>query len=123
MARTALDLTLEELRSYRPDRKPTLPPVAEQRKQAWKLARTAARILREQFGATRVVAFGSLVRDAGFSRWSDVDLAAQGIPAHQFFSAVAAVTAISQDFRVELVDPENCRSSVHQSIEREGIDL
>ena len=123
MARTALDLTAEELRSYRPGRKPNKWQVAERWEQAWELARTAAHLLCERFGATRVVAFGSLAHRDWFSPWSDIDLAAWGIPADQFYKAVAVVTGISQDFHVDLVDPESCRLSVQQSIEREGIDL
>ena len=67
--------------------------------------------------------FGSLAQGEWFSQWSDVDLAAWGIPTHQSFRAVAAVTSISQDFQVELIDPESCRLSILQSIEREGVEL
>ena len=123
MARTALDLTSEELRSYRPDRKLDKWQVAERRERAWEFARIAARLLRERFGAARVVAFGSLAHRSWFSPWSDIDLAAWGIPADQFYRAVAAVTGISPDFQVDLVDPEDCRQSVRQSIELEGIEL
>ena len=40
------------------------------RARAWALARRAATLLREQFGATRVVLFGSLVYEDGFTLWS-----------------------------------------------------
>lgn len=123
MPKTALDLTTEELRSYQPGRRPNEWQVAERWERAWEFAQMAARLLREKFGATRVVAFGSLAHRDWFSLWSDVDLAAWGIPAHQFYRALAAVTGISQEFQVNLVDPEGCRLSVQQSIEREGIDL
>ena len=123
MAKTALELTAEELRLYHPDRKLTADRVAGQRQKAWEVARTVADILRRDFGAARVAVFGSLVDDGRFSLWSDVDLASWGIPAHRFFDAVAAVSAVSPDFRVELVDIENCRASIRKSIEREGIEL
>ena len=123
MTRTALDLTTEELRSYRPGRKFDDRQVAERWEQAWEFARMAARLLRERFGAARVVAFGSLAHRNWFSPWSDIDIAAWGIPADQFYRAVAAVTGISPDFQVDLVDPEDCRPSVRRSIELEGIDL
>jgi len=123
MARTALDLTAEELRAYRPIREPDERQMAERWERAWEVARTAARLLRERFGATRVVAFGSLAHRSWFSSWSDIDLAAWGIPADQFYRAVAAVTGISSEFEVDLVDPEGCRPTVRQFIEHEGIDL
>lgn len=123
MARTALDLTDEELQAYRPGREPDEQEVTERWERAWEVARIAARLLREGFGATRVVAFGSLARRVWFNPWSDIDLAAWGIPADQFYRAVAAVTGVSPDFEVDLVDPEGCRPAVRRFIEREGIDL
>jgi predicted nucleotidyltransferase len=123
MTRTALDLTAEELRMYRPDRGWDERLDTERWEQAWQVARAVTRLLRESFGATRVMAFGSLAHRAWFGPWSDIDLAAWGIPADRFYRAVAAVTGISPHFRVDLVDPKDCRPTVRRSIEREGIDL
>lgn len=123
MPKTALELTTEEWRVYRPVQKPSGPQAEECCEQAWEIACRAARLLRERFGATRVVVFGSLAHRAWFRPWSDIDLAAWGIPAAQFYRAVAAVTSLTPDFEVSLVDPESCRSAVRDSIEREGIDL
>jgi len=118
-----LDLTAEELQTYQPDRKADERLETERWEQAWEVARVAAHLLREKFGAKRVVAFGSLAHRAWFSPWSDIDLAAWGIPDIQFYRAVAAVTGISSDFRVDLLDLESCRPTVRRLIEREGIDL
>ena len=123
MARTALDLTASELRTYRPGGKPVESQMAERWERAWEVAHIAARLLRERFGAVRVVAFGSLAHRAWFGPWSDIDLAAWGLPPDRFYRAVAAVTGLSPDFEVDLVDPEGCRPAVRRSIEREGIDL
>jgi len=123
MARTALDLTTEELQVYRPDREPDGWLETERWERAWEVARVVARLLREAFGARRVVAFGSLAHRAWFNPWSDIDLAAWGIPPEQFYRAVAAVTGVSPDFEVDLADPEGCRPAVRRFIEREGIDL
>lgn len=123
MAKTALDLSDEELRTYRPGRGLREWPLGERRERAWQVARAAVHLLREDFGATRVVVFGSLAHRAWFSAWSDIDLVAWGIPADQFYKAVAAVTGVSSDFKVDLIDPDVCRSAVRQSIESEGIEL
>lgn len=123
MARTALDLTPEERRAYRPGREWDEKEVAERWEHAWEVARSAARLLREKFGATRVVVFGSLAHRAWFTPWSDVDLAAWGIPADEFYRAVAAVTALPSEFDVDLVEPEGCLPGMRQAIERYGIDL
>jgi len=123
MTKTALDLTPEEIYSYQPAKKSDKGHGIERYEQAWALAHTAAQLLRERFGVTKVVAFGSLIHPESFNIWSDVDLAAWGIPDDQFYQAVAAVTGISQDFQVDLVDAENCRPTLRRSIEREGINL
>ncbi len=95
----------------------------ERWEKAWQAARIASRMLREEFGATSVVVFGSLAHRAWFSPHSDIDIAARGIPPERFYRAVAAVTGFSPDFEVDLVDPDDCRPAVRQAIEREGIDL
>ena len=123
MAKTALDLSQEEMRSYQPVRETDDRYSAERWEQAWETARTAAKLLRETFGATRVAAFGSLARRSSFGHWSDIDLAAWDIPADRFYRAVAAVTGLSPDFELDLVDPAGCQPSVRSAIERDGIDL
>jgi len=123
MAKTVLDLTPEELSSYRPVRNSNIQSFAEDWEKAWKDALTASHLLRERFGATRVVAFGSLAHRAWFTSWSDIDLAAWGISDDLFYQAVAAITGISSDFEVNLVDPQDCRQEIRQVIELEGIDL
>lgn len=123
MARTALDLTPEELRAYRPVREPVERQSPERWGQGWEVAHSAACLLRERFSAKRVVVFGSLTHRAWFGIRSDIDLAAWDIPADRFYRAVAAVTDLSPDFAVDLVDPESCRPALRRSIEQDGIDL
>ncbi|MEW5942108.1 MAG: nucleotidyltransferase domain-containing protein [Chloroflexota bacterium] len=91
--------------------------------QAWKIARQAARLLQEQFHATRVVVFGSLLHEQRFHEWSDIDLAAWGIPAEQTFRAIGAVMDLDRTFEVNLVDVNTCPPSLLVSIEQEGKDL
>jgi predicted nucleotidyltransferase len=123
MTRTALALTAEEWRAYRPGAKMDEEQTAERWERAWEVACTAASLLRQEFGATRVVVFGSLAHRAWFTPWSDIDLAAWGIPPDTFYRAVAIVTGISSEFEVDLVAPEDCRPTLCQVIEREGVDL
>jgi predicted nucleotidyltransferase len=88
-----------------------------------RLARQIAAILRKDFGARRVALFGSLASRSDFTLWSDIDLAAWGIPAERFYAAVAAVTALSAEFKIDLVDAEVCKDSLRRAIEQDGIDL
>lgn len=129
MAKTALELSPQEWQAYRPDQMsrrlsgPSDPGTRLRRQRAWRVARQAAQVLREQFGAQRVVIFGSLAQRGWFTRWSDIDLAAWGVPDERFYLAVATITALSPAFKVDLIDPETCRPCLRQAIEREGIEL
>ena len=102
MSKTALDLTPKEWQTYQPTRtqatsEVTNALVINRKQQAWQLARQASKLLREKFMARHVVLVGSLASENGYSVWSDIDLAAWGIPPERFFAAVAAVTGLSAD--------------------------
>ena len=79
--------------------------------------------MRQQFGAKKVVIFGSLARKEDFTSWSDIDLAAWGIATDDFYLAVAAVTGLSFDFQIDLVDPTICRDTIKSIIQRHGIEI
>ena len=129
MAKTALELTPQEWQEYQPvqvieTRYQAEKDKNEQRREAaWQVARQAARLLRQEFGADRVVVFGSLVHESWFNRWSDIDLAAWGIPLDRFFSAVAAITGLSSEFKIDLVDPVTCHPTLREAIEQNGMQL
>ncbi|CEP66472.1 Uncharacterised conserved protein, UCP020217 [Moorella glycerini] len=99
------------------------PSLTERYKEAWQVAARAAAVLKEKYGAQKVVVFGSLVDRSRFTRWSDIDLAAWGIPDERFYAAVGAVTGLSEKFKVDLVDPEDCRESLRRAIASEGVEL
>ncbi|WP_231114099.1 hypothetical protein [Neomoorella thermoacetica] len=58
--------------------------------------------LKREIWRKKVVASGSLVDHSRFTYWSDVDLAAWGIPDDRFYAAGGAVTGVSEKFRVDL---------------------
>ncbi len=129
MAQTALDLTGDEWRAYQTgaalqQRQIATEHQTQQRwEQAQRLAREAAQRLREEFGARRVILFGSAAQRSSFTPWSDVDLAAWGVTPERFYAAVAAVTSLSTEIAVDLVDPDQCPAALQTVIEREGIEL
>ncbi len=90
---------------------------------AWQLARRAAQLLRENFGASRVVVFGSLVQPGMFSLYSDVDLAAWGIAPEDTFRAIGAVYDLSGEIELNLVDVAVARPSVYRAILAQGVDI
>jgi len=126
MSMTALDLPPEALKRYRPHeairrRKSVLSvELSKRRRRAMVAARKAADLLRREFGANEVFVFGSLARRGEFTPWSDVDLAALGIPPSRFFEAVGAVTGLSSEFKLDLIDMETCPDSMREAIETEG---
>ncbi len=90
---------------------------------AWELARQAAEVLRRDFGATRVVVFGSLLRPSMFGKHSDVDIAAWGIQPHDTLRAMSAVAYLDEEIEVNLVDVNTCKPGILQVIEREGVEV
>lgn len=82
---TVTELTPEQRASYarvlrrrQPIEAETRHTLERQRTVAWRIAREAAMLLRERYGATCVVVFGSLARGEDFSSYSDIDLEAWG---------------------------------------------
>ena len=86
-------------------------------------ARSAAALLRQSYGATRVVLFGSLAHRAWLDPGSDVDLAVEGVAAAQYWQAWAAVESHFASVGVDLVDLADASPSLRREIERQGIDL
>jgi len=84
------------------------------------VAHEIAQELISRFGATRVVAFGSLAR-GDFGSRSDIDLAAWGIPPAEYYRAVAFASGFSSSWKVDLVDAEDCPASLRDVILREGV--
>ena len=124
---TALDLAPEEMAAYRaaaPRRhKHEQQALIQRERQAWELARRGAALLREQFGATRVMVFGSLVHERCFTPWSDVDIAAWGIRCQDTLLAIGAVMDMGREIEVNLVDVQTCSASLLAAIEQEGVEL
>jgi len=128
MPKTAADLTPEELEAYREAWRRRWAEEearrARRQKRAWAVARAAARLLKERFGARRVRAFGSLPTP-WFRERSDIDLAVEGVPPERLGEAEAALAELAPDFRVDLVPLEALRDAPRllRRIEEEGVDL
>ena len=125
---TALEMKPEEWRRFKPERRIATSVteskyLEERRVKALELAKKASFLLRQRYGAKKVVIFGSLARAKAFRTWSDIDLAAWGIAPDKFFSAVAAVTGLSPVFKIDLVEPDTCREAMKNSIHKHGIEI
>jgi predicted nucleotidyltransferase len=119
---TPEQLTVYRAAAYR-RRKEERSTLAHRQRLAWAAARQAAQLLKTQFKATRVVVFGSLARKSGFTRWSDVDIAAWGIDSKDTFKAIGAILDMDADIAVNLVDVNTCRPSLLSAINQHGIEI
>ncbi len=90
---------------------------------AWAVARRVARLLRDQYGATRVRVFGSLLRPEQFDATSDIDLAVEGLTSSDYWRAAAKILFIDEQIIVDLVDQNTCPAAVWAHVEQEGVDL
>ena len=124
--RTAKDLSPEELAEYSRQldqhlRNREVDEALLQR--AWHTAHRIATMLYEEFGATQVAVFGSLVEPELFSKWSDIDIAIWGIPNDKYFRAVSEAVKISGLFKVDLVDFENSKELFREKIQSQLIRI
>lgn len=96
--------------------------LSERNRVAREAAHRAARVLGTEFGAETVWLFGSHAWGRPHER-SDIDLAATGIAADRFFSALARAAAVAPDAPLHLVRLEDCAPSLRQRILTKGVRL
>jgi len=85
---------------------------------AWLDLEKITQVLVSQFGAQRVIVFGSLVLGR-FREDSDIDVAVAGVPASDFFPALAAVQRLTA-FPVDLKPWEDLEPYFQQKIIKTG---
>ena len=129
MGRTVNQISSEELRRYNPMR--TMedyqkdPKVAGRRLLAWKMARIASKILKEKYGAKKVVLFGSLANEKRFTPWSDVDLSVSGMPPQDYYQAAGEILdlGLGKGIKIDVLDLADCPLTMKKKIKNEGIEL
>ncbi|HEY9700980.1 MAG TPA: hypothetical protein V6C58_00945 [Allocoleopsis sp.] len=72
---------------------------------------------------TKVKVFGSVLHSDCFTMWSDVDIAAWGIPNDKTFLAMEMVGYLDQEIEVNLVDVNCCKAEILKAIEETGIEI
>ncbi|MBI3163729.1 MAG: nucleotidyltransferase domain-containing protein [Chloroflexi bacterium] len=124
--RTVSELTPAELEFYRQalrKRKRVKCQAPERLIRARKVARKAAKILKEQFGVKKVVLFGSTVRPRLFHIRSDVDLAVWGLDEKEYFRTLGVLLGIDYEVGVDLIEFEFAPPSMQKVILRDGKPL
>ena len=106
-------------REQRPQR---LAQMKERQNRGLEVARRCAQILKEEFGATRVVLFGSMLNSERMWWGSDIDLAIWELPEVDYFRAVGRVLDVALDFSIDLVEIQHARPYILEGIQQ-GMEL
>ncbi len=127
MKKGKLNITPEQMAVYRATaqrrHQEELQELALRQQCGWEVARQGARLLKEKFGAKRVVLFGSLLDLKRMHQRSDVDLAVWGLDERYYFRAVAGLLDIDPTFSVDLVEVEHARPHILEAINTTGVEL
>ncbi|GAB4411156.1 MAG: hypothetical protein Fur0044_05090 [Anaerolineae bacterium] len=83
----------------------------------------AYHILIEQFGASRVAMFGSILSLERFHQHSDVDLVVWGLDERVYYRAVARLLSLDVTIPVDLIEAELASPTLLALIEREAVFL
>ena len=120
-------MTEEQLEAYRATARRTRAEESQRAvdrlDRAREAAREGARILRERFGASSVMVFGSLAEEEWFGASSDIDFAATGVREEDYFVAVAALQGLLGEFEADLVDLDRCTPGLREGILAGGFEL
>lgn len=92
----------------------------KRREKAWRLVQLASSLLKEKFGAAKVMVFGSLIHEDCFTLWSDVDIAAWGISPLDTFNAMGEIRELDENIEINLIDINICQASLLERILQEG---
>ena len=96
--------------------------MARQRAQkAWESLPKLVRILSDNYGAERVILFGSLAREE-FRINSDIDLAVSGMPAENYFKALGHLL-MESPYSCDLMTIEDAPDLLRQRIKEDGVIL
>ena len=97
--------------------------IEARRARARSVAERAAQLLKRDFGVTRVVLFGSLLRDAVYSPHSDIDLAVWGLSDRLYYRVVSKLLDLDPSIPIDLLRGEDMPPHLIQAVESEGVAL
>jgi predicted nucleotidyltransferase len=93
------------------------------RSDAMEKARKVASMLKEKYGAKKVILFGSLVKSRYLHKRTDIDLLVEGIRLEDFLRAGADAWALTLPFDVDIIPMERSEKAVIEAAIKEGIEL
>jgi predicted nucleotidyltransferase len=93
------------------------------RSDAMEKARKVAAMLKEKYGAKKVILFGSLVKSRYLHKRTDIDLLVEGIKLEDFLRAGADAWAITHPFDVDIIPMERAEKAIIEAAIKEGMEL
>ena len=93
------------------------------RRDAKDKAKKIAPMLKEKYGAKRVILFGSIVKGSYLHKRTDIDLLVEGIKSNDFLRAGADAWTISSPFDVDIVPVERADQYLLSRALEEGVEL
>jgi predicted nucleotidyltransferase len=88
-----------------------------QREEAYKVAQQCAQFLKERFNVDNVYIFGSVVGDGIWHKYSDIDIAVEGLPADKYFRALCDISEIlPSELDLDLVTLETAHNKLKERI-------
>ncbi|RJQ44450.1 MAG: hypothetical protein C4538_10550 [Nitrospiraceae bacterium] len=93
------------------------------RSEAIDRAGKVAILLKEKYGAKRVIIFGSSVRKAYMHEGSDIDLLVEGIKKEDFLHAGFDACTAAVPFDVDIIPIETAHAYIVEAAIRDGMEL
>lgn len=89
---------------------------------AMTIARKVAAFLKKEYGATRVILFGSLAKGF-FEKDSDIDIYFEGTARRRVLDAAGHCLEVFRKYDIDLIPDAFCQDQLRQKILKEGIVL
>ena len=90
---------------------------------AWHVVYEIATLLYDEFGATQVTVFGSLVEPLGFTKSSDIDIAVWGLSDKTHSSAYWKVKGIDTGFKIDLINFDMTKGLFRERVQQQAIPI
>jgi predicted nucleotidyltransferase len=113
---------IAEVLATRANHEQFLLEMRQRQKEGLEVAKKCANFLKQKYGVTKVVLFGSLLNHEQMTYHSDIDLAVWGLPEKDYFKAVGFLLEISGNFSIDLVEVQNARECILSAI-NQGLEL
>ena len=95
----------------------------EYKAQVWQIVNEAAKLLREQYGATRLGIIGDLVKPEPLNFWSEITLVAWDLPQEVARESYLAVSELSDSPKLHLLDAKDSTPTQEQAIASELVEI